>query len=189
MKHGALHLFVVTNVTDEGIGSGTVNTQRMLESLGRAETIPAVTKLRQIEQLKKETLLQPQLTMDPGDYMDPERNRMREQKMQEKIAEYQRKVNEIKEKPIPPEERLGLKIHVFSLVAPDSPPDNWMPVYVHSKLMIINDVFTTQGSANINTRSMQVDSEMNIAHEWAYVTKPLRRRLWNIHTAGQRGTG
>ncbi|MNJ65686.1 hypothetical protein D3C77_617150 [compost metagenome] len=32
--------------------------------------------------------------------------------------------------------------------------------------MIINDVFTTLGSANINTRSMQVDSELNIAHEW-----------------------
>ncbi|WP_374754049.1 phospholipase D-like domain-containing protein, partial [Type-E symbiont of Plautia stali] len=66
----------------------------------------------------------------------------------------------------------------------DSPPDNWMPVYIHSKLMIVNDVFTTHGSANINTRSMQVDSEMNIAHEWASVTQSLRRRLWNLHTNG-----
>src|SRR5690606_37183098 len=49
-------------------------------------------------------------------------------------------------------------------------------------LMIINDVFTTQGSANINTRSMQVDSELNIAHEWMSVTQALRRRLWNLHT-------
>ena len=50
--------------------------------------------------------------------------------------------------------------------------------------MIVNDVFTTHGSANINTRSMQVDSEMNIAHEWASVTQDLRRRLWNMHTNG-----
>ena len=84
-----------------------------------------------------------------------------------------------------PETRPGLKVHICSLVAPDSLPDNWMPVYVHSKLMIINDVFTTHGSANINTRSMQVDSEMNIAHEWASVTKALRRRLWNLHTNGK----
>ncbi|MNF84822.1 hypothetical protein D3C84_672020 [compost metagenome] len=57
-----------------------------------------------------------------------------------------------------------------------------MPVYIHSKLMIVNDVFTTHGSANINTRSMQVDSELNIAHEWASVTQAMRRRLWNLHT-------
>jgi phosphatidylserine/phosphatidylglycerophosphate/cardiolipin synthase-like enzyme len=62
-----------------------------------------------------------------------------------------------------------------------------MPVYIHSKLMIINDVFTTHGSANINTRSMQVDSEMNIAHEWGSVTRALRRRLWDLHTNGQGG--
>jgi phosphatidylserine/phosphatidylglycerophosphate/cardiolipin synthase-like enzyme len=60
-----------------------------------------------------------------------------------------------------------------------------MPVYIHSKLMIVDDVFTTHGSANINTRSMQVDSELNIAHEWADETQALRRRLWGLHTAEQ----
>lgn len=81
-----------------------------------------------------------------------------------------------------PVEHPGLKIHVCSLVAPDSDPNDWMPVYIHSKLMIINDVFTTHGSANINTRSMQVDSEMNIAHCNTSVTKVMRKRLWNLHT-------
>jgi phosphatidylserine/phosphatidylglycerophosphate/cardiolipin synthase-like enzyme len=51
--------------------------------------------------------------------------------------------------------------------------------------MIVDDVFTTHGSANINTRSMQVDSELNIAHEWASETQALRRRLWDLHTAGK----
>jgi phosphatidylserine/phosphatidylglycerophosphate/cardiolipin synthase-like enzyme len=51
--------------------------------------------------------------------------------------------------------------------------------------MIVNDVFTTHGSANINTRSMQVDSELNIAHEWASETQKLRRRLWKLHTDGE----
>jgi phosphatidylserine/phosphatidylglycerophosphate/cardiolipin synthase-like enzyme len=79
----------------------------------------------------------------------------------------------------------GLKIHVCTLVAPDSPAGNWMPVYVHSKVMIIDDVFLTHGSANINRRSMEVDSELNICHEHMGVTQPLRRRLWGIHTAGR----
>jgi phosphatidylserine/phosphatidylglycerophosphate/cardiolipin synthase-like enzyme len=71
-------------------------------------------------------------------------------------------------------------------VAPDSPAGTpWMPVYVHSKIMIIDDVFLTHGSANVNRRSMEVDSELNICHERMDVTQPLRRHLWHIHTNGQ----
>ncbi|MGV3344643.1 phosphatidylserine/phosphatidylglycerophosphate/cardiolipin synthase family protein [Enterobacteriaceae bacterium LUAb1] len=177
-QHGALHVFVVTNVTDDGIGSGTVNTQRMLDSLGRADTIPGVTKALMIKALDKPAR---HMVWLPGlqklHYYQQEQTRRRE--------EYQQKVKEIQEMTILPETRPGLKIHVCSLVAPDSPPGDWMPVYIHSKLMIINDVFTTHGSANINTRSMQVDSEMNIAHEWISVTQDLRRRLWALHTGGE----
>lgn len=169
-KDGSLHLFVITNVTDEGIGAGTVNTQRMLESLGRADTIPNVTKEMQIEKIG----------VTPPGYYDP-----RDPATQEKQAEYENAVKKIRDSEILPVNIPGLKVHICSLVAQDSPPDNWMPVYVHSKLMIINDVFTTHGSANINTRSMQVDSEMNIAHDWARVTKALRQRLWKLHTDGK----
>jgi len=89
-------------------------------------------------------------------------------------------------KAILPEPVPGLKVHVCSLVAPDSPPGStWTPVYVHSKIMIIDDVFLTHGSANINRRSMEVDSELNICHERMDVTQPLRRHLWNIHTDGR----
>lgn len=180
-KHGVLHLFVVTNVTDDGIGSGTVNTQRMLESLGQSNTIPEVTRAMRLKALKEprpfNSNAETSWDQKSGEQIQREISRQQE--------EYQRKVNEIKESTILPEERPGLKIHVCSLVAPDSPPDNWMPVYIHSKLMIINDVFTTHGSANINTRSMQVDSEMNIAFEWASETRNLRRRLWDLHTNGE----
>ncbi|MEX5683570.1 phospholipase D-like domain-containing protein [Pseudomonas silesiensis] len=82
----------------------------------------------------------------------------------------------------------GLKVHICTLVAPDSPPGNWMDVYVHSKLMIVDDVFTTQGSANINTRSMQVDSELNICIEDPAITRPLREHLFGVH-AGVRVAG
>ncbi len=174
--HGALHLFVVTNATTDGVGAGTLNTQRMLESLGRAETIPEVTKLLLIKQAQKDAPPRPQ----------PD---SRDQAGQRELAQWQADRDQEAKKivdstlvlqPIP-----GLKVHVCSLVAPDSPAGKpWMPVYIHSKLMIVNDVFTTHGSANINTRSMQVDSELNIAHEWVSVTRALRRRLWNLHTNG-----
>lgn len=172
--HGALHLFVITNATDDGIGAGTVNTQRMLESLGRANTIPGVTKLRRIQKLQREAPPRPR----------PEpRDRVGQMELAQWQAELDRQTQEIKDSSVLPEEIPGLKVHICSLVAPDSPAGKpWMPVYIHFKLMIINDVFTTQGSANINTRSMQVDSELNIAHEWMSVTQALRRRLWNLHT-------
>lgn len=177
-EHGALHLFVVTNVTDEGIGKGTVNTQRMLESLGRADTIPEVTKLRRIEKMKQD--------MPPRPRPDGPNDWKGQRELKEWQQEVERKTKEIKGKPVALEEIDGLKVHVCSLVAPDSPPGKpWMPVYIHSKLMIVNDVFTTHGSANINTRSMMVDSELNIAHEWHDVTKAMRRELWELHTRCQ----
>jgi phosphatidylserine/phosphatidylglycerophosphate/cardiolipin synthase-like enzyme len=48
--------------------------------------------------------------------------------------------------------------------------------------MIIDDVFTTLGSANINERSMSSDSELNICVEDPAVAKPLRKQLWGLHT-------
>ena len=56
--HGRLHLFVITNDSEDGIGAGTVNTQRMLESLGRGDTMPAITKLQRIEQTKSNAATQ-----------------------------------------------------------------------------------------------------------------------------------
>lgn len=88
------------------------------------------------------------------------------------------------EKTIVPSDIPGLKVQVCTLVAPDSPPHDWVYVYVHAKLMIVDDAFTTLGSANINMRSMEVDSELNIGMEKGEVASSLRKRLWNIHTKG-----
>jgi len=43
----------------------------------------------------------------------------------------------------------------------------------------------TLGSANINTRSMQTDSELNIAHHRPEITRPLREQQWAKYTAGR----
>ena len=48
--------------------------------------------------------------------------------------------------------------------------------------MIVDDVFTTLGSANINERSMSSDSELNICVEDPAVARPLRKHLWGLHT-------
>ncbi|HEX8586439.1 phospholipase D-like domain-containing protein [Pseudomonas sp.] len=201
-KHGALHLFVITNVTDDGIGKGTVNTQRMLDSLGRADTMPEITRLQRIEAAKAQAAAQEQnlgeliadqamtfvshLVTGPNSEMSEKA--LQKQRDAESAAAFRRAVLEdqikaIQQEVFKPEEIPNLKVHICSLVAPDSLPGKWMPVYIHSKLMIVDDVFTTHGSANINTRSMQVDSELNIAHEWASETQALRRRLWKLHTA------
>jgi phosphatidylserine/phosphatidylglycerophosphate/cardiolipin synthase-like enzyme len=151
----------------------------MLESLGRANTIPGVTKLRRVQKMQQKAPPRPR----------PEpRDREGQRELAQWQAELDRQTEEIMDSTVLPEEIPGLKVHICSLVAPDSPAGKpWMPVYIHSKLMIINDVFTTHGSANINTRSMQVDSELNIAHEWMSVTQKLRRRLWDLHT-GEKGS-
>ncbi|UXY16343.1 hypothetical protein N8I74_04810 [Chitiniphilus purpureus] len=86
---------------------------------------------------------------------------------------------------IAPEPRPGLKVHVCTLVPPDTPAGRiWNEVYVHAKLMIVNDTFMTLGSTNINSRSMEVDSELNIAHCNPHISKQARLDLWRIHTKG-----
>ncbi|WP_019446925.1 phospholipase D-like domain-containing protein, partial [Cupriavidus sp. BIS7] len=203
-KHGCIYLFVVTNSSDEGMGDGTVNTYRMLDSLGRAETIIGVAKLERADlrqaELKaqhKEAVAQQRQANEAirgahelQQHVDNEAVRTMLAKAQDKLEQSKRRQAELQaQMKEPPEvvavEIPGLKVHICTLVAPDSPPGKWQDVYIHSKLMIVDDVFTTLGSANINTRSMAADSELNICHEHAASTQPLRRRLWGIHTNGR----
>lgn len=54
-------------------------------------------------------------------------------------------------------------------------------INIHSKLMIIDDYFMTIGSANINKRSWNADSEINIAIIDPDKAKNLRIKLWSAH--------
>ncbi|OAI58973.1 phospholipase [Ralstonia solanacearum] len=202
-KHGALHLFVVTNANDDGIGMGTVNTYRMLEALGRADTMPGVATLER-EDARQASLRQQraqvigqqnqanQVIEDANAFLKTEDTASTrqwradaEQKLKQATAKRAELEAEIKKEPQKTIQAMkidGLNVHICTLVAPDSPPGKWDYVYVHAKLMIVDDVFMTLGSANVNTRSMQVDSELNICHEHSGVTQPLRKKLWGIHT-------
>jgi len=52
-----------------------------------------------------------------------------------------------------------------------------VPVYIHSKLMIVDDSFVTIGSANTTNRSMGLDTEINISWEAAALDFKLMRSI------------
>jgi monoamine oxidase len=57
------------------------------------------------------------------------------------------------------------------------------PIYVHSKLLIVDDEYVNLGSANVNRRSMTHDGEVNIAvvdSEGSFA-RDLRTTLWTEH--------
>ena len=54
---------------------------------------------------------------------------------------------------------------------------------VHSKLFIADDRWINGGSANANTRSFKLDSELNIAIDDKALTKSFKERLW-AHNLG-----
>jgi phosphatidylserine/phosphatidylglycerophosphate/cardiolipin synthase-like enzyme len=201
-----LYLFVVTNSSDEGIGPGTVSTYQMLNALGRTDVLPGVAKLERADDLSEqykqaldakrradqalESATQMRVNPFSGDaqgvanYLATAQQNVFEanQRVDEVKAQMEKaKIEDPQKLDIP-----GLKVHICTLVPPDTPKGQpWDEVYIHSKLMIVDDVFVTHGSANVNLRSMEVDSELNICHESMRVTQPLRERLWGIHTDGK----
>jgi len=57
----------------------------------------------------------------------------------------------------------------------------YRPIYVHAKVTIIDDVWSTVGSANLNNRGMRDDTEMNVATLDAELARGLRILLWAEH--------
>lgn len=213
-EHGNLYLFVITNSTDTGVGAGTVNTYRMLDALGKSNQIPGVArdeKLEHIDKQLKDANKEVKSLENERAALDQQSRLLQGvpnaagaitntyQTVNEKLdaakarkaqleKEKERLKNGKPEEVIKPKDIPGLKCHVCTLVAPDTKAgEPWMEVYIHAKLMLIDDTFMTLGSANINTRSMEVDSELNIAHHRPEITGPARQRLWNTHTKGKSG--
>lgn len=55
---------------------------------------------------------------------------------------------------------------------------------IHAKLMIVDDLFLTVGSANINDRSFEFEGEINIAMVDAERVKRARLDIWREHLLG-----
>lgn len=157
-----LHLFVVTNTTGNPLNAvGGYETYKMLDALGRLDGFPNEVRRNK----KKET---------GGVFPAEERN----------------KHDKMEEDPVLPEERPGLKIHICSLVSPDSPANDWQHTYVHSKMMMVDDILLLQGSANINLRSMAIDSEIALAVQdtaQSNIIPQMRNALWGLHTKNFEG--
>lgn len=70
--------------------------------------------------------------------------------------------------------QIGANLGLFTMVRKDN-----QQVYVHSKLLIIDDTFASIGSANSNPRSYRVDTELDFVWYEATIAKKLRTDLWN----------
>jgi phosphatidylserine/phosphatidylglycerophosphate/cardiolipin synthase-like enzyme len=221
-KHGYLYLFVISNTSDDGMGSGSFTTYRMLKALGREDRIPEVTRIQEGEALDREikavekdikatekelkSALKKRAAIDsearllmgiPGASVNDRYGPVNEEiaRLEARKAQLEARKRELearksrlqpppnserKPQAITPREVPGLKVHMATLVAPDTAPGkDWQEVYIHAKLMMIDDTFMTAGSANINSRSMQTDSELNIMHDRYETTKPLREQQWD----------
>jgi phosphatidylserine/phosphatidylglycerophosphate/cardiolipin synthase-like enzyme len=88
---------------------------------------------------------------------------------------------------------VGLEVSVARLRT--SGPDAnhsmaYREIYIHSKLMIIDDVFITVGGANMNERSMSIDSEINIAATGQLYAADLHQRVFALQSGGDiQGSG
>ena len=56
-------------------------------------------------------------------------------------------------------------------------------VYVHGKLMLVDDVFATIGSTNFAERSFRNQTEMNVSFQDSAAVKALRCDLFDEHLA------
>ncbi|MDP9603232.1 UNVERIFIED_ORG: phosphatidylserine/phosphatidylglycerophosphate/cardiolipin synthase-like enzyme [Variovorax paradoxus] len=78
---------------------------------------------------------------------------------------------------VPPTPPVNRKKEIDAAIA-----QRYREIYIHSKLLMIDDGFFTLGSANLNLRSMAVDAEINVASDDVEKTTDLRRRVWSLHS-------
>lgn len=200
-RPGPIHWFAVTNSSDAGIGDGTFNTNSMLKLLGRQDVMPNVAKNVRLEELEAErkriSSTNIRGTLGVPAPLD-KTTEARLKKLNEQIAAHkkaiedaERKIEKQEDVPEPEEDRQftqklgyelkdtpGIKAHICTLVADNA----WQEVYVHSKVTIMDDTFTIISSANLNTRSMEKDTELGIILQTGEVARNLRKRLWSLHT-------
>ncbi len=78
------------------------------------------------------------------------------------------------------------RLSVFTLGNSDAEPNApggilYRPVYVHAKVALVDDTWWTLGSANLNSRGMFSDAELNVAVLDAGSARDLRTGLWQEH--------
>ena len=88
---------------------------------------------------------------------------------------------------------LGLKVLICKMATPNQSGRARLgasrDIYIHSKLLMVDDCFMTLGSANLNLRSMSADSEINLATDSVAHVRPLRQQVWAMQTGERVGEG
>lgn len=84
------------------------------------------------------------------------------------------------------ETKYGLKVAVAMLQTSglDGRRIRYREIYIHSKLLLVDDSFFSLGSTNLNQRSMAVDSEINLATTDAKKAADLRQKIWSKLSGG-----
>ncbi len=82
-----------------------------------------------------------------------------------------------------PEAKREGRIRVFCLgtSTTEENGEQYRPIYVHGKVAIVDDVWVTVGSANLNNRGMSDDTEINVATLNTGLARQLRILLWAEH--------
>jgi phosphatidylserine/phosphatidylglycerophosphate/cardiolipin synthase-like enzyme len=82
-----------------------------------------------------------------------------------------------------PEAAAQGRIQAFCLAASTEVDgaEDYRPIYVHAKVTIVDDLWSTLGSANLNNRGMRDDTELNVATLDGELARGLRMVLWAEH--------
>jgi len=177
-----LHLIaVIPGPEDDGMVPRTYD---MVKSLGEAASMPNQKKAMEAreDEWKRWEALPADKRMDPDNA--PAWSPVYDSARQVKEPDKNHETGELKD--------LGLKVLLARLVTQNRgkpmprPEQDFRQIYIHSKLMLIDDAVFTLGSANLNVRSMAVDSELNMVTDDHLKAKDLRQRVWAMH-AGKHG--
>lgn len=76
---------------------------------------------------------------------------------------------------------LGRRVGTYSLVCQDKKTKRLRQIYVHSKLLIVDDKWITIGSANTDKNGFKDSTEVNVGITSGSLAKELRIRLWGEH--------
>lgn len=165
-----------TSTWDRDIPFGTVQEDLRLEMLRRSAQISQSAVRRELDRLNIKTLAAMLMTYDHGHEAQGLQIKARDNSAQDALAAQERA------------KARQQNAHVKAALAKDEiagdyseyhiRPQRYREVYIHSKLMLIDDSFITLGSANLNTRSMVVDSEINITSAEHQLARQARQRVW-----------
>jgi len=75
----------------------------------------------------------------------------------------------------------GKRVGTYSLLSQDKKTKKLRQIYVHSKLLIVDDKWITIGSANTDKNGFKDSTEVNIGITSGQLSKELRTRLWCEH--------